>query len=185
MGLDARDAAGFSVTRGLALQQRQPVTVLVDNRPPKCTQKKCAVTALTYLVGRPRRAPRAHGFLCVLTVLVSALGNAAQPASGVPPQIAMALPTAGKLFGKAARSHDAYPALQKVYADRANLPLWSRDGALTAQAQALLAELREADRYGLRPRTTLQMSSRTFRPRRLPQAPIVMRSWHALMYAFR
>ena len=86
-----------------------------------------------------------------MLLLLSTVPLAAQPPGGVPAQIAMALPTAGKLFSSAARTHDAYPALQKVYAERANLPLWSRDGVATPQARALLDELKEADRYGLRP----------------------------------
>ena len=44
----------------------------------------------------------------------------------------------------------ATEALRSVYAQRANAPLWSRDGHATPQAQALIRELQRADTYGLR-----------------------------------
>ena len=109
------------------------------------------MTASSSTISRPPATRRTRAALWALTLLLNAAAVAAPPLSGVPAQIAMALPTAGKLFGKAARTHDAYPALQRVYAERASLPLWSRDGALTPQAQSLLDEIRQADRYGLRP----------------------------------
>ena len=47
--------------------------------------------------------------------------------------------------------YGATEALRTVYAQRANAPLWSRDGHATPQAQALIRELQRADTYGLRP----------------------------------
>ncbi|HEX8782107.1 MAG TPA: L,D-transpeptidase family protein, partial [Steroidobacteraceae bacterium] len=45
--------------------------------------------------------------------------------------------------------YGATQALRSVYAQRANAPLWSRDGHATPQAQALIRELQRADTYGL------------------------------------
>src|SRR5262252_8965674 len=49
---------------------------------------------------------------------------------------------------ESALSHGAMEALQSLYA-AGNVTLWSRDGHATAQAQALLRELANADAYGL------------------------------------
>lgn len=45
--------------------------------------------------------------------------------------------------------YGATQALRSVYAQRANVPFWSRYGHVTAQAQALITELQRADSYGL------------------------------------
>lgn len=43
-------------------------------------------------------------------------------------------------------------ALQALYADRSYRPLWLRNGYLTAQAAAMVGQLRTAEQYGLRSR---------------------------------
>src|SRR5215468_2787003 len=45
--------------------------------------------------------------------------------------------------------YGAAQALRTVYAQRNNALLWSRDGQLTTQAQAVIRELQQADSYGL------------------------------------
>ena len=47
--------------------------------------------------------------------------------------------------------HGAATALRNVYAQRGNVPLWSREGHATAQAQAVVRTLQHADSYGLQP----------------------------------
>ena len=73
----------------------------------------------------------------------------AAAADGVPPQIAAALARAGSLTQSTSPDRGATQALQAVYAGRANAALWSRDGRVTAQAGAVLGELRHAELYGL------------------------------------
>lgn len=73
----------------------------------------------------------------------------AQGSAGVRDQIAAALPEAGALLGPWAYGLGASQALDGVYASNGNMPLWSREGAATRQAQALLATLQNAEDYGL------------------------------------
>ena len=75
-------------------------------------------------------------------------GLPAQPAPGGPAQIAAAVAAEGT---GSARDHGAAQALRALYAI-SNVPLWSRDGRATSQAQALLGELQHADTYGLQTR---------------------------------
>jgi L,D-transpeptidase YcbB len=65
-------------------------------------------------------------------------------------QIRQALPAAADFLSPFALTHGAAAALQQIYATDSDQPLWSRAGALTEQASALLAALAQADRYGLR-----------------------------------
>jgi L,D-transpeptidase YcbB len=88
----------------------------------------------------PRRIARV---LCL-----SLLASAAVRAQGSPPP-APDLADARSQLSQSARSHGADAALAQLYAP-GNALLWSRDGAPTAQAQALLAELADAESYGLR-----------------------------------
>ena len=73
----------------------------------------------------------------------------AQAADGVPTQIAAALSAYRPPARSSSVDYGAAQALRSVYARRADAPLWSRDGAETPQAQALLRELQRADTYGL------------------------------------
>jgi L,D-transpeptidase YcbB len=73
----------------------------------------------------------------------------AATAAGVSTQIAALLARDGSLTRSASPDHGAAPALQAVYAARADAPLWSRDGEATPQASAVLRELARADAYGL------------------------------------
>jgi L,D-transpeptidase YcbB len=75
--------------------------------------------------------------------------QSAQVADGVPAQIAAALTAYRAPQRSSSVDYGAAQALRSVYAQRANAPLWSRDGQVTPQAQALLRELQRADSYGL------------------------------------
>ena len=73
----------------------------------------------------------------------------AQAADSVPAQIVVALTAYRAPARSSSVDYGAAQALRTVYAQRANAPLWSRDGHTTAQAQAVLRELQRADTYGL------------------------------------
>lgn len=77
-------------------------------------------------------------------------GAAAQDAATVGAQIQAGLPAAETALGKSAVGHGALQALRQVYAENGSAPLWSRGGAPTAQARALVTELNAAESYGLR-----------------------------------
>jgi murein L,D-transpeptidase YcbB/YkuD len=79
------------------------------------------------------------------------MGAMAQASPAAAANIPQALPAAAALLSRSALTHGAAEALRQVYAARGNEPLWSHEGALTPQAQALLEALTQADRYGLRP----------------------------------
>jgi L,D-transpeptidase YcbB len=99
----------------------------------------------------PRRKLSAAGAMLLATLAAAGSGSvSAQPAGGVAAQIAKLIATDGSLIRGRAREHGAPLALRTVYANHADVPLWSRDGRLTPQAQALLNELQRADAYGLR-----------------------------------
>ena len=104
---------------------------------------------------RNQRAPPRQ-WRGVATVLAAALAASGSFAVGVPSadavqtQIAAALAADGSLIRGRARQHGAAQALRTVYANRADMPLWSREGRLTPQGGALLHELERADAYGLR-----------------------------------
>lgn len=83
-----------------------------------------------------------------LLLCVSLLAGGAVRAQGSTP-LAPELADARSQLSQSARSHGAEAALAQLYAP-GNALLWSRDGAPTAQAQALLAELGDAATYGLR-----------------------------------
>ncbi len=85
---------------------------------------------------------------CALVLGSGVLG--AQSVEGVREAIASEVPQAAKLLGAAAITHGADAALAQLYAQDAATPLWSREGEPTAQARALLNELRGAESYGLR-----------------------------------
>jgi murein L,D-transpeptidase YcbB/YkuD len=68
---------------------------------------------------------------------------------GVQAQIASALAAYRAPPRSSSVDYGAPQALAGVYAQRANAPLWSRDGHASAQAQALIRELQRADTYGL------------------------------------
>jgi L,D-transpeptidase YcbB len=72
-----------------------------------------------------------------------------QAADGVRTQIAAALSAYRPPAPSSSVDYGAAQALRSVYARRADAPLWSREGAETPQAQALLRELQRADTYGL------------------------------------
>jgi L,D-transpeptidase YcbB len=73
----------------------------------------------------------------------------AQAADGVPAQIAAAVAAYRAPQRRSSVDFGATQALRSIYVERANAPLWSRDGHATAQAQALVRELQRADSYGL------------------------------------
>jgi murein L,D-transpeptidase YcbB/YkuD len=101
------------------------------------------------------RAPR--GTICRTAVALLATVAAlrcpdlvAQPADNIRAQVAAAIPGAsGSLARKSAPDRGEMQALRRVYDQRANAPLWSLEGHVTPQAQALLRELQGADAYGL------------------------------------
>jgi len=72
-----------------------------------------------------------------------------QAAEGVQAQIASAVAAYRVPQRSSSVDYGATQALRSSYAQRANAPLWSRDGHATAQAQALVRELQRADTYGL------------------------------------
>ena len=74
---------------------------------------------------------------------------AAPVAEGVQAQIATAVAAYRAPQRSSSVDYGATQALRTVYAQRANAPLWSRDGHATAQAEALVRELQRADTYGL------------------------------------
>jgi murein L,D-transpeptidase YcbB/YkuD len=90
---------------------------------------------------------------CVLLAVAltgARVGAAAPGPADEATQVREALPAAAKLLSRSALSHGAALALQQVYAQRADEPLWSHGGMPTPQARALLGALAQADRYGLR-----------------------------------
>jgi L,D-transpeptidase YcbB len=114
----------------------------------------CVRAEARTLNGNPR-PPRRHG--CgIATALALALTASGSPVTGAPPadavraQVAAAIAADGSLIRGRAREHGAVQALRAVYASRADTPLWSHDGRLTPQGEALLQELGRADAYGLR-----------------------------------
>ncbi|HEY6824503.1 MAG TPA: L,D-transpeptidase family protein [Steroidobacteraceae bacterium] len=74
-----------------------------------------------------------------------------QGAADVSAQIARAVAAYRAPARAPSVDHGAAAALREVYAQRANVPLWSRDGQATAQAQAVVHALQRADTYGLQP----------------------------------
>jgi len=73
----------------------------------------------------------------------------AQAADGVSAQIAAAVAAYRAPQRRSSVDFGATQALRSIYVQRANAPLWSRDGNATAQALALVHELQRADSYGL------------------------------------
>ncbi|MBV8405164.1 MAG: L,D-transpeptidase family protein [Gammaproteobacteria bacterium] len=65
--------------------------------------------------------------------------------------VAASAPASASASRGLAAAYGAPQALRSVYAQRANAPLWSRDGQATEQAAALVHELQRADAYGLEP----------------------------------
>jgi L,D-transpeptidase YcbB len=74
-----------------------------------------------------------------------------QAADSVQAQVAEALSAYRAPARRSSVDYGASQALRSVYAQRANSPLWSRDGRTTAPAQAILRELQQAGTYGLEP----------------------------------
>jgi len=87
----------------------------------------------------------------VLAAMLAPQLRAQQPAQaeGLQAQIASAVAAYRAPQRGSSVDYGATQALRDVYAQRANAPLWSRDGHPTAQAQALIRELQRADTYGL------------------------------------
>jgi L,D-transpeptidase YcbB len=78
----------------------------------------------------------------------------AQPApapAALPAAIGRALAAYRAPVRPSAVDYGATAALPAVYAQRANAPLWSREGEPTAQAQTVMRTLLHADQYGLEP----------------------------------
>jgi murein L,D-transpeptidase YcbB/YkuD len=95
---------------------------------------------------------RSVWLVALLAILHAAELRAEQaPASTaeIQAQIAQAVAAYRPPARRASDNYGAPQALRDVYAQRANAPLWSRDGQATAQAQALVRELQRADSYGL------------------------------------
>ena len=93
--------------------------------------------------------------LILLAALAAVLApelRSQQPAAvaeGVQAQIETAVATFRVPPRSSSVDYGATQALRSVYGQRANAPLWSRDGHATPQAQALIRELQRADTYGL------------------------------------
>ena len=87
----------------------------------------------------------------VLAVIPAGALRAQQPAQApdLPTQIARAVGAYQAPVRTASVDYGAKAALPAVYLERANAPLWSRDGHATVQAQALVRALQLADTYGL------------------------------------
>jgi len=100
---------------------------------------------------RPQPRARPAALAVLLTTLAAGLSWAvsAQPTGGVAAEIAKLVAADGSLIRGRAREHGAPAALRSLYAQRADAPLWSRDGQPTSQARALLDELERAEAYGL------------------------------------
>jgi len=100
----------------------------------------------------PRRC-RPEMWLFAAVAGIYALELRAQAAAPPPDGIRAEIATAVAAYRAPARGssadYGATQALRSVYAQRANEPLWSRDGHATAQAQSLVRELQHADSYGL------------------------------------
>ena len=86
----------------------------------------CRAGALLLAILAAVHAPRLHG------------QPPAPAADSVPAQIATALTAYRAPARGSSADYGAAQALRTVYAQRANAPLWSRDGHATAQAQAVL-----------------------------------------------
>jgi murein L,D-transpeptidase YcbB/YkuD len=106
---------------------------------------------------RPQRASQLGVWLVAIGTLIhpgtvlAQQGGSSGGAEGVPARIATAL-TAYRAPARAASvDHGAAAALRDVYAQRANVPLWSHEGHATAQAQAVVRILQHAAGYGLEP----------------------------------
>jgi L,D-transpeptidase YcbB len=99
-----------------------------------------------------RRGPLAICLAAALAVSHSGAPCSQQstpPAGSVTAQIAKAVAAYQAPVRSSSVDYGAAQALRDIYARRANAPLWSQDGHLSAQAQALLGELQRADSYGL------------------------------------
>jgi murein L,D-transpeptidase YcbB/YkuD len=101
----------------------------------------------------PRRSPLAICLAATLAVIHSGAlcsQESAALAGTVEAEIAKAV-AAYRAPARSSSSVDygAGQALRDIYAARADAPLWSHDGQPSAQAVALLGELRRADTYGL------------------------------------
>jgi murein L,D-transpeptidase YcbB/YkuD len=86
---------------------------------------------------------------CLLLALVLIAAQAAHATDGVQSEIATAVASYRAPQRPSSVDYGATQALRSVYTQRADAPLWSRDGHATAQAQALVRALQGADSYGL------------------------------------
>jgi len=104
------------------------------------------------------RVSATHGFrrgISAMLVFLSAFTNLdlhAASADGVRSRIAGAIASASAILDQSALAHGGSEALQSLYSDLADAPVWSRQGNATPQAQALLLELQNAQAYGLEPK---------------------------------
>lgn len=96
----------------------------------------------------PRRRPHIAAIVIILCAFAGLEVRAAGE-DGVRAEILKMIPGADALLGASTVAHGGAHALQSVYFDTGNAPLWTRDGKATAQAEAMLRELRNADTYGL------------------------------------
>ena len=96
----------------------------------------------------PTRPIAVAAILCLMCGSVSSGAHAAA-AAAVRAQIAQMTPGADMLLGASTVAHGGAQALKDVYFAAGNAPLWSVEGNATAQAQALLRELQNAEDYGL------------------------------------
>ena len=85
---------------------------------------------------------------CVVGAPVATAGEGASVASAISIQLTRSEPR-GRFR---ALDHGARRALDSIYANTADRPLWSVNGRATAQALALVHILRDAQHYGLEPR---------------------------------
>jgi L,D-transpeptidase YcbB len=88
----------------------------------------------------------------VVLLVIAACGAAslhADSSDSMRAQIGAALSGVNALLDESARTHAGMQALQAVYPQTGTALLWSRGGHATAQAQSLLAVLKDAESYGL------------------------------------
>jgi L,D-transpeptidase YcbB len=109
-----------------------------------------AVSAHRNNIGARRRQTLKVMVLLLAAAAARAHALEAPAADALRTQIAAELPAGGSLPKRSAVDHGAGQALQAVYAQNGNAPLWSQNARPTPAARSLLHELQNADRYGLR-----------------------------------
>jgi murein L,D-transpeptidase YcbB/YkuD len=100
----------------------------------------------------PQSGPCRIAATLLLVTAFADLDLQAASADGVRSRIAGAVASASATLNQSTVAHGGSQALPSVYTDSGNVPLWSREGSATPQAQALLLELQNAQAHGLEPK---------------------------------